>query len=237
MNKLKIITWNCNGAFRKKIKYLKSLDADIYIIQECEYTDQAKIAYEDWLPNYFWKGSNKNRGLAIFAKEEIEIEALDWEDNHFELFLPVQINKNINLVAIWTKNSSTFQYIGQLWGYLQLHKNKLIQQSIILCGDLNSNAIWDKPKRIWNHSSVVNELNDLGISSLYHDLNEEVHGSENQNTFFMHRNIEKPYHIDYLFYSKKDFDISQASFKVLDRDVWLKHSDHLPIICKLKVIG
>jgi exonuclease III len=35
-NWLKILTWNCNGAFRRKFDALLQFDADIIVIQECE---------------------------------------------------------------------------------------------------------------------------------------------------------------------------------------------------------
>ena len=33
---MRIVSWNCNGKFREKFKKIKELDADIYVIQECE---------------------------------------------------------------------------------------------------------------------------------------------------------------------------------------------------------
>ena len=33
---MKIISWNCNGAFRKKFSKILDFDADIHVIQECE---------------------------------------------------------------------------------------------------------------------------------------------------------------------------------------------------------
>ncbi|MFN4052692.1 MAG: endonuclease/exonuclease/phosphatase family protein [Acinetobacter junii] len=232
---MKILTWNCNGAFRKKIELLKEIDADIYIIQECESEEKSQGTYDSWLPNRIWKGHNKNKGLGVFAKEQFKLEQLYWEDSNLELFLPLKINDDFQLLAVWTKyaNSPTFQYIGQLWKYLQLYNTAIATKATIICGDLNSNAQWDVWDRWWNHSDVVNQLKTMNIHSLYHELTNEEQGKEKNSTFFMNRNQEKNYHIDYLFSHTSLFSGRNSHFKIFDKDEWLQYSDHLPILFDL----
>lgn len=57
---MKIITWNCNGAFRKKYEHLMSLNANILVIQECENPEETKDEkYKLWAENYLWIGDSK----------------------------------------------------------------------------------------------------------------------------------------------------------------------------------
>ena len=67
---MKIITWNCNGAFRKKIHLIENLGADILVIQECEDPAQFIGSYSIWAKNYLWTGNNKNRGLGVFIQND-----------------------------------------------------------------------------------------------------------------------------------------------------------------------
>lgn len=124
---MRIVSWNCNGAFRKKFESLDYLQADILIIQECEDPQGAKDAsYVNWASNYLWTGNNKNSGLGVFAKNNTTLKLLDWESLGLELFIPLLANDYLTILAVWTKqaNSPTFQYIGQLWKYLQAHQSK-----------------------------------------------------------------------------------------------------------------
>ena len=167
---MKIITWNCNGAFRKKYQVLDHFDPDILVIQECEDPARSNSEYEGWAGEYLWTGKNKNKGLGIFAKRDNQLVALDWNDHELELFLPCRINDSFNLIGIWTKNpeSQKFRYIGQLWMYLQLKKENISSDRMVLCGDLNSNAIWDKKHKGCSHSDVVRELESLDTVSYTH---------------------------------------------------------------------
>lgn len=227
---MKIVSWNCAGALRNKFSKLSEISADVFILQECENPALIKHpGFAEWASNSLWIGNNKNKGLAIIAKQHVKLTPLNWDAQNLELFLPTLINDQFTLLAIWTKqaNSPNFRYIGQLWKYLQLHHAKLTSPKTLLVGDWNSNTCWDEWDRWWNHSDVVSQLAQTGIPSLYHHQNNEIQGGESQPTFFMYRNPLKPYHIDYAFLS--DDLIATSKLKIGSPEDWLEFSDHMPL--------
>jgi exonuclease III len=248
---MKIVTWNCNGALRKKTEQLDTLDADVYVIQECEDPAQSTDAFRNWAGSYMWVGTSKHKGLGVFPKKENTVQALDWfgtfkqpgvaNSNEssawttadLKLFIPFSLNKRYQLLGVWTKaeNADVFSYIGQLWKYLQIHRTQLRRDKTIVLGDINSNTIWDKPDRWWNHSDVVEELGAIGLQSVYHAQTSEAQGKESTPTFFHHRNVDKAYHIDYVFASS-DL-LNQASVKIGSAKHWLDMSDHMPVSLEL----
>ncbi len=230
---LRVATWNCNGALRKKWGRLAALKADVYVVQECEDPGQTKDdAYNDWCVNHLWTGANKNKGLGVFASGAMTIQVVPLDLAPLELFLPCRVDGDWPLLATWTKqaNSPNFRYIGQLWKFLQAHKDFLRHPHSMVVGDLNSNAIWDEWDRWWNHSDVVRELSELGLESCYHRHFFEDQGKETKPTFFLHRKFEKPYHIDYGFvgpqWAVKSVEVGAAAD-------WLGESDHVPVVFDL----
>lgn len=232
---MKILTWNCNGALRKKFTYLKEFKADIFVVQECENPESVKDSkYREWSRKYIWTGENNSKGLGIFADENVVIEELDWKTGGLKYFIACKVNNDFILLGTWCHraNSPTFGYIGQLWKYLQIHKSKL--KRAIIAGDFNSNVIWDKFDRGWNHSDVVRELKELKIESLYHKHFRKEQGKESKPTFYLHRNPKKPYHIDYVFASE-EFSKSVKKMKIGRANKWLEISDHMPVFCDIQI--
>ncbi len=229
---MKVLSWNCNGAFRKKYHTLENIDADFLIIQECENPSQSTKAYQEWAGDYLWHGENKNKGLGVFIRSNIQVKKLSWDDDNLQSFLPCRVNNAFNLLAVWTKyaNSPNFRYIGQLWKYVQLHKDNMAKEDLLLCGDLNSNTCWDEWDRWWNHSDVVKELEEIGIFSIYHRYYKEEQGKESRPTLFHQRKLEKPYHVDYAFSSNNLFRENENYLNVGDSNKWLEFSDHMPLI-------
>lgn len=204
MQTLRIVTWNCNGAFRRKFERIASLDADIYVIQECEDPERTvDTAYQSFANNYLWTGPTKNKGLAVFARPGVSLTRVEMQMESLELFLPLTVDGYWPLLACWTRyaNSPNFRYIGQLWKFLQAHKSFLEHPASVLLGDLNSNTRWDEWDRWWNHSDVVSDLENIGLKSAYHQHFQEAQGSETRPTLFHTRKLDKPYHIDYGFFN------------------------------------
>ena len=229
---MKIVSWNCNGALRKKFRALQALDVDICVIQECENPAESQDdAYRDWAQNHLWVGRNRHKGLGVFAKPQIKLTRRRWWDHGLELFLPCRIGDEFDLLAVWTKQGRLREqaYIGQMGEYLRRHRRKIAGGDILLAGDFNSNSRWDSPRRAWNHSDVVAGLGAMGITSVYHALRGEEHGAEGEPTFYLYKDLAKDYHIDYFFASAEllptftDIELGTPS-------EWLPRSDHVPII-------
>lgn len=226
---MRFLTWNCNGAFRKKFSSILHLDADILVIQECE--DPAKTSdtsYRDFAHNYLWVGPTKNKGIGIFSLKDAQLEKVPLAVDPLELFLPCIINSKIPLLAAWTRqaNSPNFQYIGQLWKFIQSHGAFLDTPFSALIGDLNSNSRWDEWDRWWNHSDVVRDLSKFGLRSAYHEFFNLPQGEELHPTLYLQRELQRPYHIDYGFFSAS-WEVSSVG--VGEPDQWLEYSDHMPV--------
>jgi len=248
---VRIVSWNCNGGFRNKRDKICELGADILIVQECENPDQSSAKhYKSSASNYLWIGQSKNKGIGVFARKGLTLQKLDWDKSYsisfnndlpdiswkttdLKLFLPFQVNDYL-FIAVWTKGSDNevFSYIGQVWKFLKIHRSDLTHQKVIMIGDFNSNVIWDKQDRWWNHSDVVRELSALKIESLYHAFFNEQQGEETQPTFYMHRKEHKPYHIDYAFCSHEV--LQNSSIQIGDAIDWAGLSDHMPLIIDIK---
>ena len=229
-----IVTWNCNGALRKKLDAVGTLKFDIAVIQECEDPARSTDAcYRAWANNYLWVGKNKHKGLGVFAAPGIKLAPADLDPGQLESFLPCLVNDCFLLLAVWTRraNSPTFQYIGQLWKFLQTHRAALSIQPTVIAGDLNSNVRWDKWDRWWNHTDVVRDLATIGLESVYHHSRGSPQGSAPEPTFFLQKNPAKAYHIDYAFAPVAW--LADCSVWVGEPDKWLQWSDHMPLVIRM----
>jgi exodeoxyribonuclease III len=237
---MKLITWNCQGAFRKKTANILYHEPDILIIQECEHPD--KLGFGTLSPkpkDYYWYGDSPHKGLGIYSYSDYRFELLSVFNPKFRYILPFRVTRNeqsFTLFAIWAMDNKVnydARYIGQIWLAINYYAN-LLGNSTILIGDFNSNKIWDYKDRVGNHSDVVRKLEEKKIISVYHRHFNASQGEEKHPTFFLQRNQNKPYHIDYCFASA-DITNKVNSVEIGTYENWKEYSDHSPLIINLDV--
>src|SRR5678815_2922674 len=229
---MKIITWNCNMAFRKKADIILKHQPDILIVPECEHPNKLIFTAETQKPtDSLWFGQNLNKGLGIFFYFFFRFKVLDIHNESFKMVVPIAVSNeqfDFTLFAIWANNSEDRDghYITQVWKAINHYDTRITNRRTILVGDFNSNTIWDKPRREGNHSTVVKQLEARDIYSVYHKYFNQTQGSERHPTLYMYRQKDKPYHIDYCFASKDMVD-HLKSVEVGEYEFWCKYSDHV----------
>jgi exodeoxyribonuclease-3 len=232
---MKIITWNCNMAFRNKAEFILVHKPDILIVPECECPEKLIFKNNNLIPNdILWYGTNQNKGLGIFSYGNYKFKLLECHNPNFKNILPISVtNGEIDFVmfAIWANNPNDKdgQYVTQVWKAINYYEDLLSEENVILIGDFNSNKIWDKPRRVGNHSTVVEKLKSKKIFSTYHEFFNQEQGKEEHATLFMYRHENKPYHIDYCFASN-DFMQKLVNVEVGNYKDWSEYSDHKPLM-------
>jgi exodeoxyribonuclease-3 len=228
---MRIITWNCNMAFRKKADAILKQKPDILIVPECEHPERLLFPTKTKLPkDLTWIGNNPNKGLGIFSYSNYRFSVLDCHNPQLKTIVPIAItggDMDFTLLAIWANHPADkgFEYVGQIWKALH-HYESLLSGPVILTGDFNSNTIFDKPKRQGNHSTIVERLEKKGIHSCYHQHFKQEQGKEKHPTWYLYRHEDKRYHLDYCFASQ---DFKLKSVKIGKHADWCMYSDHVPL--------
>ncbi len=231
---MKIITWNCQGAFRKKVEAILLLHPDILVVQECEHPDKLNFNASIRQPNdLLWFGDNQHKGLGVFSYSGYKFQLLDQHNAEIKYVIPISVTGgqlDFTLFAIWAnnRNDPDGQYIEQVWKAVHHYDQLLNRGRTILTGDFNSNTIWDRRHRVGNHSTVVDKLAKKNIYSVYHSHLKQEQGKEKHPTFFLQRNQNKPYHIDYCF-ALEYFADKVLNVEIGTYEDWISHSDHSPL--------
>lgn len=235
---MKIVTWNCKGAYRKKhSKLIESYDPDIWIIQECE--NPTKLSEEKGFilsANFAWYGDNLNKGIGIFSKPGISLKIKETHNRNYQYIIPVEVSgrNELTLFAVWAMNdkiNKEQRYIGQVFSSLE-HYNHMFDNRTIFAGDFNWNTSFKaKGKLTGDLNDVIKFFNEVNIISAYHSIYKEEFGEESQPTLHFRGKLESPFHIDYIFLSQRLCSNGEISIgKWAD---WYVLSDHMPICLKV----
>lgn len=222
-------------AFRKKAEFILKHQPDILIVPECECQDKLLFPVDTPKPtDFLWFGNNMHKGLGIFSYGDFRLRALDGYNEALRMIVPIAVTSplfDFTLFAIWANNPTDPDgpYITQIWKALDCYAHLLHATNTVLAGDFNSNTIWDRKRRVSNHSNVVKRLEEMGIYSAYHLHHHQIQGKELHPTYYLYRHLDKPYHLDYCFISE-DLAKQLQSVEIGAHDDWAKHSDHVPVV-------
>lgn len=104
---MKILSWNCDGSLRTKIKVVLQEYADIYCFQESENPEKWYKSIEKDFFYPFYINENNNKGVSILVRKGFDISNLflhdkfennnygEVKDKSFKYFLPKKLMKNI----------------------------------------------------------------------------------------------------------------------------------------------
>ena len=87
---MRIVSWNCNEGFWNKWKHISKYKADIYVICECGNPATVSKKYGEFAKNYIWVGEDKNKGLGIFANEDVQLELIPVSNKLAEDYITIK---------------------------------------------------------------------------------------------------------------------------------------------------
>ncbi|MEM7041669.1 MAG: hypothetical protein AAF543_02545 [Pseudomonadota bacterium] len=238
---MRLVAWNCNMALHRKYEALLSLRPDVAVISECATPERLRrLSKEDWIEaDPVWIGRHDAKGLAVFTFNGYQARLSRDYWSNLRYLAPVHIDgeTRFNLLAVWAQNASggvtRKRQLGPFRRGLSRYRRFLDEQPVLVAGDLNNNAIWDRPGWRMNHMSTVGTLRAMGLMSAYHEISGEAHGEETAPTIYWRdRRRDGPtYHIDYIFLPTS-WLAAVDDFSVGGFDGWCGSglSDHVPLM-------
>ncbi|MEQ1858424.1 MAG: endonuclease/exonuclease/phosphatase family protein [Chthoniobacteraceae bacterium] len=234
---MRLISWNCKGAFHRKNHLVTALNPDVLIVPECEQMDAlpAELGSRS-ASSFHWFGSDPRKGMAVMSFGDYALEPLPISDGpKWVIPLKVTGRESFLLFAVWTiPVIEIASYVLPLFQAHRLYREHWHESEVVWAGDFNANVLFDRPSRRYKFRDFIVELEADGIRSLYHEHFKNDHGAEARKTFYHYHHEERAHHIDYVFASggvrQHGFSLTLGSFAE-----WARHSDHVPVVCDLFV--
>lgn len=228
-----LVTWNANMAFHRKHELLTALSPDVAVVPECGTRARVSPLAPGFKPtDWRWTGKDtpmgRSKGLAVFSfggttLVPIEVPLLD---RHF-LVLDVRGPLPFTLVAVWPLPDASRSYVRPIQRTLSALDALLRKGPTVVLGDFNAGSGFLGGRTKGRFPDLAAQLEDLGLASAYHSHHSFPYGAEGEPTHFLHRSIEKPFHIDYVFVPRPW--LSRIRSVTIGPASWLEHSDHVPV--------
>lgn len=235
---MRVVSWNCCQAFRKKWEYVDAYRPDLIVVPEAESIERQPDALLDRYPYRAWVGDNPSKGLLVLGSDARPFSIHEAYNPEHRYVLPLRVAGALDLVLIgvWTQRDKGVGYTQHLSQALEEYEPLFRKHSIVI-GDFNANKMWDpEHRRDVTHSENVQWLEDHGLVSVYHSLTGEPQGEESAATHAFRRNPGNPFHIDYAFVSRS-LMVGNPVLDVPPIAEWIGLSDHGPLVLDLDLRG
>jgi exonuclease III len=252
---MRIVVWNCRMALAKKRELLYRLRPDVAVIPECS-RDAMLACQSDGFDTGWW-GENKHKGLGVLAAKPWSLDPHCGSQNigqqsqsqrnrpsrttpRQKWIAPIRVRgpRDFLLLSVWACPVGTVReenYVGQIYDAIVRHPRWFAAGlPTVICGDFNSNTIFDPGRRKKKHSSVVQLLAERGLTSAYHEFYSEMHGAETKPTYYFWHREERSFHIDYIFVPREWMQHVVAC-DVGTYSQWRPASDHMPIVVDVAI--
>src|ERR1039457_3815777 len=243
---MRIVVWNCNMALHKKLDALARIAPDVIVLPEAG--EPSRLPERMVLAatrTYEWIGGISYKGLGVMAFAPFELEPACPPDRNLEWVLPLRVRGPVDfiLLAVWALNHrASPQAKGpnrdrQVTDALEAYAHLFNEGPVVVAGDLNVNAIWDKPNGTRPFATKVNLLRQRGLVSAYHEVLGVLFGEESDPTIYWRdRKTDGPrYYIDYCFLPESWIPHTSVSVGSFDEWIALKYSDHVPMIVDVEL--
>jgi exodeoxyribonuclease-3 len=243
---MRIVVWNCYMALHKKLDALARIAPDVVVLPEAgESSMLPERTISSETRTYEWMGGIPYKGLGAMAFTPFKLEQACPPDRNLEWVLPLRVRGPVdfNLLAVWAMNHrASSQAAGpnrdhQVAGALEAYADLFDGGPVVLAGDLNDNAIWDKPNGARPFAKKVELLRQRGLVSAYHEVLGVEFGQEPDPTIYWRdRKVDGPrYHIDYCFLPESWIPYTSVTIGSFDEWIAPKYSDHVPLIIDVEL--
>jgi exonuclease III len=225
-------------ALKEKRPLLYRLRPDIAVVPECS-RDSMLACKEDGFDTCWW-GENKHKGLGVLAAKPWSLKAGCKPSQRWIAPVWVRGPRSFLLLSVWACPVGGVReknYVGQIYEAIVRH-SKWFYGNVptVICGDFNSNTIFDPGRKKRTHSTVVQLLAEKGLTSAYHAFFSENQGAETRPTYYFWHRKERRFHIDYIFVPR-DWIERVIDFKIGTYEKWRPASDHVPIMVDIAESG
>lgn len=242
---MRVVTWNCRMAFRKKAARVLVLKPDILVVPECEAPEI--MQREPALPSALrldaahcaWIGNNPRKGLAVFALGAWELTPSPCDLTAGPIWcLPLHVSGRngiaFDLMAVWSfyesdrRNRQGNPVVHGLEDFSRI----FAADDLIVAGDFNS-PIKFHSQLPSGFQRTDRELEARGLTNAYHAFTGESLGSASRKTFYLAFREHAAHHIDHV-YVPRAWTVGMR-VECGDYEPWVSQrvSDHVPLSVEL----